>query len=94
MELDFSAHYNVRGYRGVAFYLKGYSQRSEEVVDDNGWATGEVEDIEDREWVYAVMVGDDQAHLVEVDDLTKIDEDEFCHECGQLGCTHDGRERT
>lgn len=41
-----------------------------------------------------VMVGDDQEWIVDAADLTHIDEDAFCHECGQIGCTADGRDRT
>lgn len=38
-----------------------------------------------------VMVGDDATHIVDPDDLTKIDSDAYCHGCGQLACTGDGR---
>ena len=41
-----------------------------------------------------VMVGDDQEHVVEPGDLVKIDDEDYCHECGQVGCTADGRDRT
>lgn len=47
----------------------------------------------DREWVRAVMVGDDREHEIHVDDLRKIDREAFCGECGQIGCGHDGLER-
>jgi hypothetical protein len=47
----------------------------------------------DNETVAAIMVGDDREHVVSVDDLTAIGEDDYCHECGQVGCTADGRER-
>lgn len=50
------------------------------------------EEFANSDWVVAVMVGDDREHLVEVNDLTLIGENDYCHECGQLGCTHDGRE--
>jgi hypothetical protein len=39
------------------------------------------------------MVGDDRVFAFEVDELTKLDEADFCHQCGQIGCTHDGWER-
>jgi hypothetical protein len=41
-----------------------------------------------------VMIGDDREHIVDPEDLTHIDEDDYCHECGQVGCTADGRDRT
>jgi hypothetical protein len=32
------------------------------------------------------MVGDDRTFTFDVDEATEIDEDEFCHGCGQIGC--------
>lgn len=40
-----------------------------------------------------VMVGDDRPFLYAPADLTEIGELEYCAECGQIGCRHDGRER-
>lgn len=34
-----------------------------------------------------VMVGDDVPFHHDADDVTPIDETEFCHECGQVGCS-------
>lgn len=86
-EIDFDARYSVDGYDGIAFWLKGYHEEWGEVVDD--WDDPEV--IIDRDHVVAVMVGDDRKHIIAVEDLTKLDEDDYCHLCGQIGCTHDGR---
>ena len=47
----------------------------------------------DADTVAAIMVGDDAERAVSIGDLTPISEDDYCHVCGQLGCTHDGRER-
>lgn len=91
-DLDLSARYTVAGYPGIAFYLKGYVQRFEPYTytDDDGEEypdeSGDGEMVDDTEWVRAVMVGDDQVHLVEIDDLTAIEDDEYCSECGQVGC--------
>lgn len=46
-----------------------------------------IKDIDD-DAVKAVMVGDDREHTVDVEDCTPLDEDEFCGECGQIGCGH------
>lgn len=43
------------------------------------------------ESVHCQMVGDDRPEPFNRDDLTVIDSDDFCSQCGQLGCTHDGR---
>jgi hypothetical protein len=85
-ELDFGARYTVDGWgQGIAFCLLGYVMRRDE---DYVW-TG-IED-EDRDWVRAVMVGDDRVFEVEVCELTAIGDEDYCHECGQIGCTADGR---
>lgn len=86
--LDFDARYTVDGWDGIAFYLRGYV---EEPDADTEW-TGLL--VTDRERVRAVMVGDDREHIVDVSDLTKLGEDDYCHVCGQIGCEHDGRERS
>ena len=81
--LDLDAHYTVDGYStGIAFYLLGYVKVRDE---DYEWSGIEYED---RDRVRAVMVGDDRVHEVDVDDLTMIDEESFCRDCGQVGCGH------
>jgi hypothetical protein len=94
--VDFDAHYAVDGYRGIAFYLRGYATRQVEVedsyeLDGETYYDYSVETIEDDSMVRAVMVGDDREHIVDVDDLTVISEDDYCSGCGQIGCGHDGR---
>ena len=46
------------------------------------------EEVVDNSRVVAVMVGDDREHEIDIDDLVKIDEDDFCFGCGQIGCGH------
>jgi hypothetical protein len=43
--------------------------------------------------VVAVMVGDDHRTAFGLDDLEPICDDDYCTVCGQIGCTHDGRDR-
>jgi hypothetical protein len=45
------------------------------------------------DWARIVMVGDDAKHLAELSCLTRIEREEFCGECGQIGCGHDGVDR-
>lgn len=101
-EIDFDARYAVEGYRGVAFWLKGHATKTVPVtfadIDDDGEAYefhvhGEYEEEADPDWVIAVMVGDDREHLVEVADLTVLGDLDYCASCGQVGCSHDGRDR-
>lgn len=90
--LDFNARYTVDGCRGIAFYLRGYATRTveEEYVEDGPDGEPiyfyEFEEIEDTSMVRAIMVGDDREHIVDVADLTVIAEDDYCPECGQIGC--------
>lgn len=62
----------------------------------------EVEADDDTEWTgewfgtgmaVLVMIGDDREHVIDPEDVTVIADDDYCHACGQVGCTHDGRER-
>jgi hypothetical protein len=92
IDIDFDGRYAVEGYRGVAFYLTGWQQRWEPLTTLIPLDDGEECEIEldEGEWVddpesgivRAVMVGDDREHLVDVDDLTKLDEGDYCHGCG------------
>ena len=78
--IDFDARYTVDGHRGIAFYLLGFVERD---TPDTEWdGIREV----DTSQVRAVMVGDDHEHIIDVDDLTAISEDDYCHSCGQIGC--------
>jgi hypothetical protein len=85
-ELDLDARYTVDGYHGIAFWIQPRMVATAETE----W-TGERE--QDPDHVTAVMIGDDHAHVVDVRDLQPIGEDDYCHECGQVGCAHDGRDR-
>ncbi len=77
--VDFDAHYRVRGYSGIAFYLLGWETAPDEDTEWSGYEnrTGNI---------VAVMVGDDRKHIVDKDDLTLLEEDKFCRSCGQIGC--------
>lgn len=97
-EIDFDGRFTVRGYEGIAFWLWGWEQTWEPVrflmSDDDGneWeeedpGEGEWIDDPDRRNVIAVMVGDDRKHTVSIDDLIPLAEDDYCPECGQVGCT-------
>lgn len=79
--LDLNAHYMVTGHGGIAWYISGYRTYRDE---DYEW-TG-IEEI-DYSMVNMIMVGDDRVFTFDVDDLTEIAEDAYCHECGQIGCT-------
>jgi len=93
----FPAHaYSVSGYRGVAWRVYGWEL--EEVMEDD-WYDEETdtlivgtEFVEDRTGkVVCVMVGDDRRFAFDPEDLTPLNDEDYCGSCGQVGCTHDGR---
>ena len=78
----------VDGYRGIAFYVHEYPiVESTEEWDDEFECEVLVE-TEDFDWAVMVMVGDDREHIIDISDLTPLDDDEYCRECGQIGCAH------
>lgn len=81
-EIDFDARYKVDGYGGVAFYLHSWVKMWDEVLEE--WV-----DDPDYNMVIAIMVGDDREHYIDIADLTKIHDDDYCSGCGQIGCTAD-----
>lgn len=85
-DFDFSKRYKVDGWGGIAWYCIGF-EKVPEYTDHND------EDgmVENRDRVVCIMVGDDSKHTFDVDELTPLDDEEYCHECGQIGCTADGR---
>jgi hypothetical protein len=101
--LNMDARYTVAGYRGVAWYLVGYDTTmtaeawtfagtdDDDPEDDMLYVYDEPEEVEDRERVRAIMVGDDRVFIFDVDELSQIEDEDYCHECGQIGCTADGR---
>lgn len=101
--IDFSARYMVEGWRGVAYRLLGYAKVWEPSMfigtDDQGEdyeyeEPGEGEWVDDTSRVIAVMVGDDHKQTVDIEDLTVLGELDYCSECGQVGCSHDRRDRS
>ena len=79
--------YVTADYRGVAVRVLGWETVADQDTDWSGCyeRTGRV--------LY-IMVGDDFVHRCDPDDLTPLDELAYCAECGQVGCTHDGRDRS
>ena len=77
----------VKGWNGVAFRILGpasllcHDEDGNEYFDD------------DPDQVRVCMVGDDRVEVVDKDDCTELAEEDYCHECGQIGCTHDGLDR-
>jgi hypothetical protein len=78
--------YTVDGYRGVAWYVFGWETRPTEETEWDG--------IEERTGqVVCRMIGDDRYFLFDPEEITPLAREEYCGECGQIGCCHDGLER-
>lgn len=79
----------VKGWKGVAFNVLGPEMIEVDCLNSHT----DYELLPHAHNVRVVMVGDDKVHIVDKDDCTEIPEEGFCHECGQIGCTHDGLDR-
>lgn len=80
--------YRVTGWgSGIAFYVLGWETEPDEDTEWSGYEqrTGRV---------VVTMIGDDARHVVNVDDLTPLEREDYCGSCGQIGCTHDGLDRS
>jgi hypothetical protein len=76
--IDFDKRYSVGD--GIAYYLTGFYEYDTPDTDWDG-----IKEV-DTSKVIAVMVGDDRRHIIDVDDLTALDDGAFCSGCGQIGC--------
>jgi hypothetical protein len=79
--LDGTDRFAVDGYRGIAWYVIGAET---EPNADTEWTGIENENGN----VVCVMVGDDRKFSFEPDELTLLEDDAYCPECGQIGCGH------
>jgi hypothetical protein len=88
------AAYSVAGYSGVAWRFAGVEigrqpvwecdEFCNQAYDDCCWE----DDLEFRTGrVLMVMIGDDRKFTFDPEDCTVIDEEAYCPECGQIGCT-------
>lgn len=65
-----------------------YERTGYRFPDENpaNYTYDEPEEVEDRTRVRAVMVGDDRVFIVDIEDLSPLEDDDYCPECGQIGC--------
>ena len=77
----------IAGYEGIACVILGYQTEPDE---DTEWSG-----IENRtDLLVARMVGDDHYFLVDPSDVSALPREDYCGECGQIGCGHDGLDRS
>ena len=90
--------YTVKGYRGIAWRVLGWEtepgltewwdKEAEEMVYDS-----EPEDVRTGR-IVCIMVGDDHCFTFDPEDVTPLPREDYCGECGQIGCSHDGLYRS
>jgi hypothetical protein len=101
---DRSQRYAVDGHEGIAFrFVRPGMQtvcdepelvcEEEECPHDHElcWLDSEPYQEENPLSAVVVMIGDDREMVVDVKDMTPLDEDAYCRDCGQISCTADGR---
>ncbi len=72
---------------GVAFFVLGYET---EPTDNSEW-----DGVEERTGLLVVrMVGDKRHWAVDPDEVRNLAREDYCGECGQVGCAHDGLDRS
>lgn len=78
--------YQVKGYGGIAWYVLGWETEPDEDTEWSGCEnrTGRI---------VCVMVGDDKRFSFDEDEITPSAREDYCGECGQIGCRHDGYDR-
>lgn len=76
----------IKGHSGIAWHVLGWETEPDE---DTHW-TG----YENRTGnLVCMMVGDDRHWSFEPDDILELAREDYCGECGQIGCGHDGYDR-
>jgi len=79
--------YTVDCFEGIAWDVLGWETEPTEETEWTGYA-------EKTGRVVAVMIGDDRHFVFEPEDIHPLEREEYCGVCGQIGCCHDGLDRT
>jgi len=82
---DFAPAYRAEGW-GAGIAWRAYALETE-ADEDTDWTGIE----EPTGMILAYMIGDDRTFVFDPSDLVPIADDDYCTECGQIGCTADGR---
>jgi hypothetical protein len=86
-------------YPGIACFVRGPVKHFEPYTYMAHTEDGEEIEVPcddgDGEWIDGdgsrlrlVMVGDDREFVVDADEIEPLAEDDFCSDCGQIGCGH------
>jgi hypothetical protein len=76
---DFDPAYRADGHSGITWRVYGYESEPDEDTEWTGYevATG---------LLVAHMVGDDRTFTFGPDELTPLEDEDYCSGCGQIGC--------
>jgi len=79
--------YRVERYDGIAWYVRGWETEPDEDTEWSGFEnrTGRV---------VCTMIGDDRHFAFDPSEVTPLERAEYCGVCGQIGCSHDGLDRS
>jgi hypothetical protein len=79
--------YRVIGHPGIAWRVLGWETQVDEDTEWSGYEnrTGRI---------VARMIGDDHDWVFDPTDMKPIDRAAYCGECGAMGCTCDGYDRS
>ncbi len=83
---QFEGAFTVAGYGGIAWHVLGWETEPDE---DTEWSGYEVRTGQ----IVAMMIGDDRKFVFDRDEITPLQREDYCGECGQIGCAHDGLDR-
>lgn len=86
--------YSVDGYRGIAWYVRGWEieERESDYFDpetDEYVCTDLIEERTGR--IVATMVGDNRRFAFDPDEIHPLKRTAYCGTCGQIGCGHDSQ---
>ena len=71
--------YTVDRYSGIAWHVMGWEVKPDE---DTEWSGCEVRTGN----IVCIMVGDDRRFSFDPAEVHPLPDDEYCSECGQIGC--------
>lgn len=79
IDLDELRAFRLEYCPGVAWHAIAYEPMYDEYGDEDGYTT---------DTIIAVMVGDNRRFRIPTEDCIPITNDEYCSQCGQIGCGH------
>lgn len=86
--LDRTVRYEHPDFGGIALHVRTHPVIQYDLAWDDYIEEYVEAEYADYGFAEVIMVGDDRVHIVDAEDLIPLDDDAYCSECGQIGCTH------